>query len=177
MTVLLDDTCTLLGELIGFPTVTSDSNLEMIAHLAGRLEHVGARVDVHLDETGKKANLFAALGPEDVDGGIVLSGHTDVVPVTEQIWASDPFDLARRDGRLYGRGTCNMKGFIAAAVTMAPILVQRVRDRPLHFAFTYDEETGCFGAQALVQTLKAQGLRPGCGHYRRAHRYAHHRGP
>ena len=161
MTALLDDTCTLLGELIGFPTISSDSNLEMIAHLAGRLEHAGARVDIYHDKTGKKANLFATLGPEDVDGGIVLSGHTDVVPVTEQVWASDPFDMAQRDERLYGRGTCDMKGFIAAAVAMAPILAARVGTRPLHFAFTYDEETGCFGAQALVQTLKAQGLRPG----------------
>ncbi len=161
MTALLDDTCTLLGELIGFPTISSDSNLEMIAHLAGRLEHAGARVDIHHDKTGKKANLFATIGPEDVDGGIVLSGHTDVVPVSEQVWASDPFEMVQRDERLYGRGTCDMKGFIAAAVTMAPMLAKRVGARPLHFAFTYDEETGCFGAQALVQTLKAQGLRPG----------------
>lgn len=157
----LDDTCTLLDALIAFPTVSCDSNLEMIAHLAGRLEQAGARVDIHHDKTGKKANLFATLGPQDVDGGIVLSGHTDVVPVAEQIWASDPFAMIQRDGRLYGRGTCDMKGFIAAAVTMAPLLAKRVDARPLHFAFTYDEETGCFGAQALVQTLKAQGLRPG----------------
>jgi acetylornithine deacetylase len=161
MTAPLETAKTLLGELISFPTISSDSNLEMIAHLAGRLEHVGARVDIHLDDSGKKANLFATIGPEDVDGGIVLSGHSDVVPVAEQVWSSDPFEMVEREGRLYGRGTCDMKGFIAATVAMAPLFAKRVAARPLHFAFTYDEETGCFGAQALAQTLKAQGLRPG----------------
>jgi acetylornithine deacetylase len=161
MTRELENTKTLLGELIRFPTVSSDSNLEMIAHLAGRLEHVGARVDIHLDDSGKKANLFATLGPKDVDGGIVLSGHTDVVPVSEQVWTSDPFEMVERAGRLYGRGSCDMKGFIAATLVMAPMFAERVQARPLHFAFTYDEETGCFGARALVDILKEQGLRPG----------------
>ncbi len=161
MTAPLETTKALLGELIGFPTISSDSNLEMIAHLAGRLEDAGARVDIHLDDSGKKANLFATLGPGDVDGGIVLSGHSDVVPVAEQVWSGDPFTMAERGGRLYGRGACDMKGFIAAAVAMAPIFAARVGARPIHFAFTYDEETGCFGARALVDSLKAQGLRPG----------------
>ncbi|MDT8327133.1 MAG: acetylornithine deacetylase, partial [Roseovarius sp.] len=116
--------------------------------------------DIFHDEIGHKANLFATIGPE-VDGGIVLSGHSDVVPVAEQDWASDPFELIEHDGHLYGRGTCDMKGFIAAAVAMAPVFAEQVRDRPLHFAFTYDEEVGCFGAQALVDSLKAKGIRPG----------------
>lgn len=156
---MLDDTKALLAELVAFPTVSSASNLAMIAHLAGRLESSGARVEIYLDPEGQKANLFATIGP-DTDGGIVLSGHTDVVPTTDQDWASDPFQLREDDGRLHGRGTCDMKGFIAAAVIMAPRFAQIVRDRPLHFAFTHDEEMGCIGARALAGTLRDKGLRP-----------------
>ncbi len=156
----LDDTKALLRHLIAFPTVSTDSNLAMIGFLAERLEAVGARVDIYGDATGTKANLFATLGPE-ADGGILLSGHSDVVPVADQDWTTDPFEMVERDGRLYGRGTCDMKGFIAAAVAMAPIFAERVRQRPIHFAFTHDEETGCLGAQALAQVLRAQGTRPG----------------
>lgn len=160
MTTQLADTVALLGDLIAFPTVSEVSNLDMIAYLAHRLEADGARVDIFHDEIGHKANLFATIGP-DTDGGIVLSGHSDVVPVDEQDWASYPFEMTEDLGLLYGRGTCDMKGFIAAAVAMAPYFAERVRDRPVHFAFTYDEEVGCFGAQALVDSLKQKGIRPG----------------
>lgn len=160
MTTQLADTVALLGDLIAFPTVSEVSNLDMIAYLAHRLEADGARVDIFHDEIGHKANLFATIGP-DTDGGIVLSGHSDVVPVDEQDWASYPFEMTEGLGLLYGRGTCDMKGFIAAAVAMAPYFAERVRDRPVHFAFTYDEEVGCFGAQALVDSLKQKGIRPG----------------
>lgn len=156
----LDDTKALLRHLIAFPTVSTDSNLAMIEFLADRLQGVGAKVEVHADPSGMKANLFATLGPE-VDGGILLSGHSDVVPVADQDWTTDPFEMVERDGRLYGRGTCDMKGFIAAAVAMAPFYAEKVKDRPIHFAFTHDEETGCLGAQALAQVLRAQGVRPG----------------
>lgn len=156
----LDDTKALLRHLIAYPTVSTDSNLAMIEFLADQLTSVGARVDIHHDATGAKANLFATLGPE-VDGGIVLSGHSDVVPVADQDWSTDPFEMVERDGNLYGRGTCDMKGFIAASVAMAPFFAERIRDRPVHFAFTHDEETGCLGAQALAQVLRAQGIRPG----------------
>ena len=159
MTTQLSDTVALLGDLITFPTVSDLSNLDMIAYLAYRLEEAGAKVDIFHDEIGHKANLFATLGPE-VDGGIVLSGHSDVVPVKDQDWASDPFQMIEHDGRLYGRGACDMKGFIAAATAMAPIFAERVRNRPVHFAFTYDEEVGCFGARSLVDCLKTIGLRP-----------------
>ncbi len=152
-------TLEILGDLIAFPTVSTDSNLEMIAYLASHLEAAGAKVDVFLDETGQKANLFGTLGPE-VDGGILLSGHCDVVPVTDQPWSTDPFKLTVHDGRLYGRGTCDMKGFIAATIAMAPVFARKVRDRPLHFAFTYDEETGCIGAGHLAETLIERGIRP-----------------
>lgn len=160
MRTQLSDTVALLRDLIAFPTVSEMSNLDMIAYLAHVLESHGAKVDIFHDEIGHKANLFATIGPE-VDGGIVLSGHSDVVPVAEQDWASDPFELIEHEGHLYGRGTCDMKGFIASAVAMAPVFAEQIRERPLHFAFTYDEEVGCFGAQALVDSLKAKGIRPG----------------
>ncbi|KII13665.1 acetylornithine deacetylase [Phaeobacter sp. S60] len=156
---MMEQTTGILSDLIAFPTVSADSNLEMIAYLANRLEDCGARVDVMFDASGQKANLFATLGPE-TDGGIVLSGHSDVVPVTDQDWTSDPFAMVERDGRLYGRGTCDMKGFIAATLAMAPEFAAQISRRPLHFAFTYDEEVGCIGAGHLVQALRERELKP-----------------
>ncbi len=155
----LEDTRALLRDLVAFPTISEDSNRALIDHLAGRLEAAGARVEVLADASGGKANLFATLGPEG-DGGIVLSGHSDVVPVAGQDWTVEPFTLTERDGRLYGRGTCDMKGFIAAAVAMAPVFAGRRLSRPLHFAFTHDEEVGCLGARSLAAALTARGLRP-----------------
>ncbi len=149
----------ILGDLVGFPTVSSDSNLELVAYAADLLSSAGARLSITRDETGTKANIFATLGP-DGDGGIVLSGHTDVVPVEGQDWSSDPFRMIERDGRLYGRGTCDMKGFVAACLAMAPAFAEVGLTRPLHFAFTYDEEVGCFGARALVRELAETGIRP-----------------
>ncbi|MBL3568340.1 acetylornithine deacetylase [Rhodovulum sulfidophilum] len=157
----LDDTCAILADLVAFPTVSSDSNLEMIVHIAALLGDLGARVDLFHDATGHKANLFATLGPRNTDGGIVLSGHTDVVPVADQDWSTDPFTLHEACGRLYGRGTCDMKGFIAACLAMAPVYAGLDLKRPLHFAFTHDEEVGCLGGQALVAELAARDLRPG----------------
>lgn len=159
VTAQLSETVALLGDLVAFPTVSELSNLDMIAYLAHRLEDAGARVDIVHDEIGHKANLFATIGPE-VDGGIVLSGHSDVVPVKDQDWASDPFQMIEHNGLLYGRGTCDMKGFIAAAVAMAPIFAERIGNRPVHFAFTYDEEVGCLGGQALVKSLQDKELSP-----------------
>lgn len=150
----------LLAEMIAFPTVSSESNLALIDFLADRLSDAGARVEVFKDGTGTKANLFATIGPE-VGGGILLSGHSDVVPVADQNWTTDPFAMTERDGRLYGRGTCDMKGFIAAAVAMAPHYAKTARKRPIHFAFTHDEEIGCLGAQALASLLRDREVRPG----------------
>lgn len=156
---LLEQTKELLGDLIALPTVSADPNRAIIDLLAERLKMAGARVEIFEDPTGLKANLWATIGPES-DGGIVLSGHTDVVPVTDQDWSTDPFALIEQNGKWFGRGTCDMKGFIAAAVTMAPLLAASATKRPIHFAFTYDEETGCLGGQALVETLRARGARP-----------------
>lgn len=156
---MLEHTIDILGDLIAFPTVSADSNLAMINDLAQRLEDCGAEVHVLHNSSQTKANLFATLGPQK-DGGIVLSGHSDVVPITDQDWSSDPFQLTKRDGRLYGRGSCDMKGFIAATIAMAPTFAQAVRNRPLHFAFTYDEEVGCIGAGHLAQSLGDLGISP-----------------
>ena len=155
----LERTREILEQLIAFPTVSTDSNLNIITYIADHLSALGARVQIFQDDTGTKANLFATLGPEG-DGGIVLSGHSDVVPITGQDWSSDPFELREDAGLLYGRGTCDMKGFIACTLTMAENFAKLTLKRPLHFAFTHDEETGCIGARSLIDELNKQGLKP-----------------
>ena len=156
---MIGDTVAWLRELVAFASVSSRSNLAIAEFIAERFRDVGARVELMPDATGKKANVFATLGP-DVDGGIVLSGHMDVVPVDDQDWATDPFTLVEREGRLYGRGSCDMKGFIAACLDLAPNFAEAATHRPVHFAFTYDEEVGCLGGQSLVNTLAGRPTRP-----------------
>lgn len=156
---LLTQTERILSDLIAFPTVSADSNLAMMDYMAGWLEGLGARVDLYRDESGTKANLFATLGPEG-DGGIVLSGHSDVVPVADQDWTRPPFEMTEGGDLLFGRGTCDMKGFIAATLAMAPHYATQTLRRPLHFCFTHDEEVGCLGARALVPELQARGIQP-----------------
>ena len=155
----LETSINVLSDLIAFPTVSTDSNLAIIDYLADQLTAVGAEVTRYHDASGGKANLYATLGPERA-GGILLAGHTDVVPVTEQRWSSDPFEMISDKGRLYGRGTCDMKGFIAACIALAPAFARAATRRPVHFAFTYDEETGCLGAADLAQHLAARDDRP-----------------
>ncbi len=155
----LSDTTTLLGTLIAHPTVSSQSNLELIHALAERLDDAGARVELQTSPDGRKANLFATLGPEE-PGGIVLSGHSDVVPTEDQAWTNDPFKMVERDGRLFGRGACDMKGFIAAAVSKAPDFAAKPIRRPLHYAITYDEEVGCLGATELANWLADREILP-----------------
>jgi acetylornithine deacetylase len=149
----------LLGDLIAFPTVSSDSNLDLIGWAADRLRLLGADVRVDWDESGAKANLFASFGPGD-EGGIVLSGHSDVVPAVGEDWTDDPFRMVARDDRLYGRGACDMKGFIACVLEAAPAIADARLARPVHIALTYDEEVGCLGARALVEALGEAGIRP-----------------
>lgn len=159
MSHLLPATEEHLKHLIACPTVSSESNLAMMAMMCDHLEHLGAKVEIFRDATGTKANMFATLGPE-IPGGVVLSGHSDVVPVTDQDWSSDPFTLTLRDDHLYGRGTCDMKGFIAAALALAEPVSKMTLRRPLHLCFTHDEEVGCLGARALVPELQRRGYAP-----------------
>ncbi|MEQ5869573.1 acetylornithine deacetylase [Sagittula sp. NFXS13] len=149
----------LLGQLIAYPTVSADSNRGLIDWAADHLTHLGARCEVMQDDTGTKANLWATFGPEQ-DGGLVLSGHSDVVPAEEPNWTSDPFTMVERDDNLYGRGTCDMKGFIACVMAMAPEFAGWELKKPIHIALTYDEEVGCYGARDLVAALTQKGVRP-----------------
>ena len=153
------DALGLVKTLIGFDTTSRGSNLELIAFAQALLEESGARCRLTPDATGQKANLFASFGPEG-DGGIVLSGHTDVVPVDGQDWSSDPFQAEVRDGKLYGRGACDMKGFVGVALALAPQIAQARLTRPIHFALSYDEEVGCVGVTGLLEDLKREGLKP-----------------
>jgi acetylornithine deacetylase len=146
-------------DLIAFDTTSRDSNLGLIDYAQAWLERSGARCRRSLDASGKKANLFATLGP-DGDGGFVLSGHTDVVPVDGQDWSSDPFKPEVRAGRLYGRGACDMKGFVGVALSLAPEIAKAKLKRPIHFALSYDEEVGCVGVTGLLDELKRQNLKP-----------------
>jgi len=148
-----------LADLVSFPTVSADSNLDLIRYVSAYLEGAGADVAVHADASGTKANLFATLGPR-ADGGIMLCGHTDVVPVEGQDWTGDPFVVEEREARFYGRGTCDMKGFIACVLASVPVFAEAKLARPVHFAFTYDEEVGCLGARALSEVIRGADVRP-----------------
>ncbi|WP_119460209.1 acetylornithine deacetylase [Rhodospirillaceae bacterium SYSU D60014] len=152
----------ILERLIGFDTVSRNSNRALIDFIADLLDDHGVKAEIQLSDDGRKANLFATIGPEDV-GGIILSGHTDVVPVDEQPWTVDPFRLSRKDGRLYGRGTADMKGFIAVVLACVPYFTQRRLKTPIHLAFSYDEEVGCLGVRPLIAALRERPVRPrGC---------------
>jgi acetylornithine deacetylase len=142
----------LLDRLIAFDTVSSKSNLELIDFVEAYLAALGIPSRRTVSPDGEKANLFATLGPSEA-GGIVLSGHTDVVPVDGQPWTSDPFVLTHRDGRLYGRGTSDMKAFVAVCLALAPWAAQGALRKPLHFAFTFDEEVGCTGVGHLIDDV------------------------
>src|ERR1700680_4766428 len=138
----------LVEKLIAFDTVSRNSNLDLIAFAQSALRAAGAKVRLTYDAAKTKANLFATIGPER-DGGYVLSGHTDVVPVDGQDWSSNPFAAEIRDGRLYGRGAADMKSFIGVALALAPEFAALDLKRPLHFAFSFDEEVGCVGVRRL----------------------------
>jgi acetylornithine deacetylase len=149
----------LVERLVSFDTTSRRSNLALIDFVSEMLEGLGARCRRSYDATKTKANLFATFGPEE-PGGIVLSGHTDVVPVDGQDWSSDPFKPEVRDGKLYGRGTADMKGFIGAALSFASDIAKAKLKRPLHFAFSYDEEVGCDGVQGLLDDLAKAHIKP-----------------
>jgi acetylornithine deacetylase len=149
----------MLARLIGFDTTSRDGNIPLIEWVENYLDGWGIphfRVDY---EAGRKTNLFATIGP-DVAGGIVLSGHTDVVPVDGQDWATNPFQLSERDGRLYGRGTCDMKGFLAVALALVPAFKAANLKTPIHLALSCDEEVGCKGVRPLVAHMRDHMKKP-----------------
>ncbi len=158
-TPLLGETKSLLRDLVGFDTTSRNSNLPLIEHVADYLSDHGAATRLIPSADGAKANLFATIGP-DIPGGVVLSGHSDVVPVDGQNWSTDPFALTEADGKLYGRGSADMKGFIACALAMAPRFAEMDLNRPIHFAFSYDEEVGCLGVGRLIDVVLSELPRP-----------------
>ncbi len=148
-----------LAKLISHPSVSLTPNLALIEQAQGYLEDLGYLCAVVFDETKSKANLYATIGPA-VDGGVILSGHSDVVPVEGQNWTSDPFTTDIRGDRLYGRGACDMKGFLACLLAKAETFKNADLRVPIHLAFTYDEEVGCLGVPSLVEAINALPHKP-----------------
>jgi len=149
----------MIERLIAFDTTSRNSNLEMIEFIRSYLNDLGVDSELVHDESGAKANLYATLGPAD-RGGIALSGHTDVVPVDGQDWSRDPWKVVEQEGKLYGRGTCDMKAFIAICLAWAPRFLESAKSMPVHFCFTYDEEVGCLGVRPLLAHLASKPVRP-----------------
>lgn len=151
-----------LSRLIAFDTTSRHSNLALIHDCADYLESLGLKPWLSHNADQSKANLFATIAAADgnTEGGLILSGHTDVVPTDGQAWQSDPYRADIREGRLYGRGSADMKGFIAAVLAAAPAMVQAELKRPLHIALSYDEEIGCLGAPVMIAELQKRGLTP-----------------
>jgi len=149
----------LLSELISFPTVSRDSNLELIGFIQQYLRDQGYSSELIYNEEKTKANLYTVIGPADKPG-VMLSGHTDVVPVEGQDWSSDPFTMREQNDLLYGRGSCDMKGFIACVLSMLSSINADKLQTPLHLAFSYDEEIGCIGVRRLLDTLRPVKVKP-----------------
>ena len=148
-----------LEKLLSFDTTSVHSNSELITWVQSELLAMGAIVKIIPNEDGSKANLFATLGPKDI-GGVMLSGHTDVVPVTGQDWTVPAFSMTRRDGKVFGRGTTDMKGFIASMMTAAREASIQNLKTPLHLALSYDEEVGCIGVRSMIDMLNNAPIRP-----------------
>jgi acetylornithine deacetylase len=152
-------TVDILGKLVAFDTTSRNSNLPLIDWVEEYLAGYGVSGERVYDETGQKANLWVTIGPKDV-AGYVLSGHVDVVPVDGQDWSTNPFQLAEKDGRYFGRGTCDMKGFVASSLAAVPEMLAAPLAKPIHFAISYDEEVGCRGVRTLLAVLKDRPLKP-----------------
>jgi acetylornithine deacetylase len=159
---LLNTTLDLLGTLVQFDTTSHQSNLELIEFVRAYLTGLGAECQLIADADRRKFNLYATIGPTD-RSGLCLSGHTDVVPVDHQPWTVEPFALTRRGDRLFGRGTADMKGFLAAVLAAAPHFVPQCGEIPIHLAFSYDEQVGCRGVRSLLDRLVQSACKPlGC---------------
>ncbi|MBR0797395.1 acetylornithine deacetylase [Bradyrhizobium jicamae] len=153
---------TILAKLVGFDTISDRSNLPLIDYIEGYLDTLGISAERIVDETGQKASLWVTVGPADKPG-LVLSGHTDVVPVAGQDWTHDPFALIERDGKLYGRGTTDMKGFVAVCLAMVPEMLAAGLETPINLAISYDEEIGCVGVRPMLGEVAKKPIKPlGC---------------
>jgi acetylornithine deacetylase len=155
----LDTAISELRELVAFDTTSRNSNLPLIDHVEAKLVALGAVCERIPNADGTKANLHARFGPA-VDGGVILSGHTDVVPVDGQPWSTDPWVVTEKDGLLYGRGTCDMKGFAACILALAPQIAQAELKKPVHIALSHDEEVGCLGAPAMIDRIMDGPVKP-----------------
>lgn len=149
----------MLAKLVSFNTESQRSNLELIHFCRDYLAGLGVESRIVPSPDGQKANLYATIGPQAA-GGVVLSGHTDVVPVAGQDWSSDPWTLTERDGKLYGRGACDMKGFDAIALALVPEMLKAPLKRPVHIALSYDEEVGCQGVRVMIKDMVEAGFAP-----------------
>ena len=149
----------ILKKLVSFDTTSFKSNLDLIKFIENYLNDLNIKSELIYDETKNKANLFTTIGP-NLQGGIVLSGHTDVVPITKQNWTSDPFILTERDDKLFGRGSSDMKGFIAIVLSRVSAMIEKKLKKPIHLAFSYDEEIGCVGVHSLLDLIKKKSINP-----------------
>ena len=152
-------TIEILRKLISFDTTSANSNLELLAYVQDYLNQHGVDSTLVYNEEESKANLYATIGPQDKPG-VMLSGHTDTVPVTGQNWTFEPYQLNERDGRYYGRGTADMKTYLAVALAAVPEMQKQTLHTPIHLAFSYDEEIGCVGVRRLIETLQGHPLKP-----------------
>ena len=154
------ETKKILSELIKFQTVSGTSNIALIEYCEKKLSKVGATSFKTFDEAKKRVNLFSTVnGKKKVSGGgVILSGHTDVVPASPKEWTSDPFIATEKNNKIYGRGSTDMKGFIACSLALAPYFASQNLKSPIHFSFTYDEETACQGAPVMIKELKKRNL-------------------
>ncbi len=154
------ETLKILSELIKFQTVSGTSNIKLIEYCEKKLSKIGATSFKTFDEAKKRVNLFSTIsGKHKLNGGgIILSGHTDVVPASAKEWSSDPFVATEKNNKIYGRGSCDMKGFIACSLALAPYFATQNLKKPIHFSFTYDEETACQGAPIMIRELKKRNI-------------------
>ncbi len=154
-----DKVASILERLVGFDSVSGQPTHDIVGYIKSYLEDHGVDVTLSYDKDGERANVFATIGPQ-IDGGVVLNGHTDVVPVEGQVWATDPFTLTRKDDRLFGRGSVDMKGFLACVMAMVPEFLAADLSKPIHIAFSYDEEIGGLGMPVLLEAMAGFAFRP-----------------
>ncbi len=155
----LDNTIEILERLVGFDSVSGKPTHGIVGYIKDYLAAHGVKASLSFDDAGERANVFATIGPE-IDGGVLLNGHTDVVPVEGQQWRTDPFTLVREGDRLHGRGSVDMKGFLACVLASVPVFSAAKLNRPVHIAFSYDEETGGYGMPVLLESMAGKGFRP-----------------